>query len=165
MAFVKDRVVKQPLGRPSLYRPEYAEQLIEFFETAEIPEKDADGRIVREGFFPTLARFATYCGVTQITLRNWANAKDIDDVTPLHPEFFTAYSKAREYQEASMSEGYMSGRWQNPGFGALIAKNLLAWKDKQEVESTVTQTTDMTVNVTSSLADTLAKVKAKTSKE
>lgn len=39
------------------------------------------------------------------------------------------------------------------------------WRDKQEVESTVTQTTDMTVSVTSSLADTLAKVKTKTAKE
>lgn len=146
MAFVKHHIARQPLGRPSLYRAEYAEQLIEFFETAEIPERDEDGKIIREGFFPTLSRFATYCGVNQITLRNWADAKDMDDKTPLHPEFFTAYYKAREYQEASLTEGYLSGRWANPGFGALIAKNLLAWKDKQEVESTVTQTTDMTVS-------------------
>lgn len=35
------------------------------------------------------------------------------------------------------------------------------WRDKQEVESTVTQTTELTVSASSSLAETLAKAKAK----
>lgn len=140
MAFVKERIIKHTLGRPTKYRPEYAAQLIEFFETAATPEYDTKENgervLVREGFFPTLARFATYCGVLQQTLRNWADAKDIDG-SPLYPEFFTAYYTAQNYQEAEMAEGYMSGRWTNASFGALIAKNLLAWKDKQEIESKV----------------------------
>ena len=150
MAFDKTRVVRQPLGRPSSYRVEYAQQLVNFFENAAIDEyedREVDGQmtkvLVRKGFFPTLARFATMCGVDQNTLRNWANAKDMDD-TPLHPEFFRAYSLAQSLQEVVLAEGYTSGQWVNPGFGALIAKNLTTWKDKQEIESQVTQTVAMT---------------------
>ena len=40
-------------------------------------------------------------------------------------------------QEVVLAEGYTSGQWANPGFGALIAKNLTTWKDKQEVEQNV----------------------------
>lgn len=109
--------------------------------------------------FPTLSRFATFCGVNQNTLRNWADAKDIDD-TPLYPAFFRAYYAAQDYQEAYLTEGYAAGIYANPGFGALIAKNLLSWKDKQEIEQNVTATVDATVAV-SSLADKLARIKAK----
>ena len=148
MAFNGKRIIRQPLGRPTSYRPEYATQLMEFFETASEDEyKDdpetGDPVLVKRGIFPTLARFATFVGVSQITLRNWADAKDMDD-TPLFPEFFTAYYTVKDFQEACLTEGYTSGRYANPGFGALIAKNLLAWKDKTEVESQVTQTVDMT---------------------
>lgn len=163
MAFDRKSVVRQPLGRPSSYRPEYAQQLIDYFEAPAFPQtiiNEAGEPVQVTGLFPTLARFATFCGVNQNTLRNWADAKDMDD-TPLFPEFFRAYYLVQAYQEAHLTEGYSSGAYANPGFGALIAKNLLAWKDKQEVESTVTQTTDLTVSVGGSLAETLAKAKAK----
>lgn len=157
MAFDKTRVIRQPLGRPSSYRVEYAQQLIDYFEAAAMDTPLAEDEI---RLFPTLARFATFCGVDQNTLRNWADAKDMDD-TPLHPEFFRAYYAVKAYQEAYLAEGYAAGIYANPGFGALIAKNLLAWKDKTETESTITQTSNVTVEVSSSLGDVLAKAKKK----
>lgn len=139
--FKKADVVRQPLGRPSSYRVEYAQQLLDYFEQPAFPTKvrQPDGsEVVIAGKFPTLAAFSNMVGVTQNTLRNWADAKDMDDVTPLFPEFFRAYYKARDYQEQYLLEGYTSGAYQNPGFAALIAKNLLAWKDKQDVETVST---------------------------
>lgn len=161
MAFDKTRVVRQPLGRPSSYRVEYAQQLIDYFEAAAMDTPLEEGQV---RLFPTLARFATFCGVSQETLRNWADAKDMDD-TPLYPEFFVAYYAVKSYQEAYLTEGYAAGIYANPGFGALIAKNLLAWKDKQEIESQVTQTSNVTVDVASSLTDVLAKAKARAERE
>lgn len=172
MAYDIKQVVKNPLGRPPKYRPEYAQQLVDFFENAPVDEYEdrpipgGDGAtervLVRKGFFPTLARFAVMCGVCQITLRNWAEAKDIDDVSPLRPEFFTAYRQAQSMQEVVLAEGYTSGQWANPGFGALIAKNLTVWKDKHEVDQTVQQTVQAEVTVKESgLAEKLAKLAAK----
>ena len=154
---LKQRIVRQPLGRPSSYRTEYAAQLIEYFEQPaydrvemvwdEEQKKEVPKQIY--GVFPTLARFSTMVGVTQETLREWADKKDIDDVTPLYPEFSAAYYKVRAYQEAYLTEGYASGAYSNPGFGALIAKNILAWKDKteQEVSSTVNANVKADVSV------------------
>lgn len=182
MAYDTKQIVRNPLGRPPKYRPEYAQQLIDFFENAAIDEyKDQPilndkgeetGEslrvLVKKGFFPTLARFAVSCGVCQITLRNWAEAKDIDDVTPLYPEFFTAYRQAQSMQEVVLAEGYTSGQWANPGFGALIAKNLTVWRDKQEIEQNVNANVKQEIAATvqvGGLAEKLAKLAGKANDE
>lgn len=173
MAYDTKQIVRNPLGRPPKYRPEYAQQLIDFFENAPLDEyedREVDGVmtrvLVRKGFFPTLARFAVSCGVCQITLRNWAEAKDMDDVTPLYPEFFTAYRQAQSMQEVVLAEGYTSGQWANASFGALIAKNLTTWKDKQELEQNVKADVKQEVSgsiAVGGLAEKLAKVARKAS--
>lgn len=173
MAYDTKQIVRNPLGRPPKYRPEYAQQLIDFFENAPLDEyedREVDGVmtrvLVRKGFFPTLARFAVSCGVCQITLRNWAEAKDMDDVTPLYPEFFTAYRQAQAMQEVVLAEGYTSGQWANASFGALIAKNLTTWKDKQELEQNVKADVKQEVSgsiAVGGLAEKLAKVARKAS--
>lgn len=161
MAFDKKQVVRQPLGRPPKYRPEYAQQLIDFFETYGEDQVLEDGTVV-PGRMPTLARFATMVGVTQNTLRNWADAQDEFAGGHLYPEFFVAYYQAAEYQAAAMTEGYTSGRFANPGFGVLIAKNLLAWRDKMDVEQTVEARVEQNTNVTvSGLSEKLAALKGK----
>ena len=172
MAYDTKQIVRNPLGRPPKYRPEYAQQLIDFFENAPLDEYEevvVDGVktrvLVKKGYFPTLARFAVSCGVCQITLRNWAEAKDIDGETPLYPDFFTAYRQAQSMQEVVLAEGYTSGQWANASFGALIAKNLTTWKDKQELEQNVKAEVKsegtLAVKV-GGLAEKLAEVKEKT---
>lgn len=145
-------------GRPSSYRPEYAQMLIEYFSRPAWDITRPDGT-VEEGYFPTLAGFCWEIGVTKITVRQWAEAKDLDD-TPLYPEFASAYNQVKERQEQIFSVGYMRGKYFNPAIGALIAKNIMDWRDKQEVAQTVQATVDQTVNVTSGLAERLAKLKA-----
>lgn len=161
--FDKKKVVRQPLGRPPKYRPEYAQQLIDFFETYGEDQVREDGTVI-PGRMPTLSRFATMVGVTQETLRNWADAQDEFAGGSLYPEFFAAYYQAKEYQAAAMTEGYTSGRYANPGFGVLIAKNLLAWRDKMDVEQTLDAKIDQKVEGTiavSGLAEKLEALKGK----
>lgn len=151
--------MKRGPGRPNTYRPEYAQMLTDYFSRPAWDTTDADGNVT-EGYFPTLAGFCWEIKVTQATLLNWVNAKDMDD-TPLYPELFEAYKGAKDRQEQTFAQGYMRGKYFNPAIGALVAKNLMNWRDKQELESTVTQTTEMTVSVGSSLSEVLAKGRAK----
>lgn len=111
-------------GRPTKYRLEYATMLIDFFSAAKVVE-GSEG--AEANIFPTLARFACNIGVHRETLINWASAKDSDD-NLLNPEFFDAYKRAKEYQEAFIYEGGMSGAV-NPTFAIWSAKAILGHRD------------------------------------
>jgi transposase len=127
-------------GRPSLFKEEYAEQLIEFFNIEpfeHVPGFDKAGNEKLEmvpAKFPTLARFATKIGVCRDTLYEWSTAKDAEGKLK-HAEFSYAYKKAKDYQEAILVEGTMAGAFQ-PSFAIFTAKNVLGWRDKTEQEIT-----------------------------
>jgi len=128
-----------PVGRPSLFIEEYTEKLIEFFDVEayyEMPVLDKEGNTLAikavPNKFPTLARFATKCGVTRDTLYEWATAEK-EDGTLKHPEFSYAYKRAKEFQEAILVEGAMSGAFA-ANFSIFTAKNVLGWRDKVEQE-------------------------------
>jgi len=129
-----------PMGRPTVYKEEYCDQLIEFFNKEpykEVTLKDRSGGQKREIIpckFPTLARFACNIGVTRETLWDWATSK-LPNGELKHPNFSNAYKKAKEYQESILVEGAMAGAFSQP-FAIFTAKNVLGWKDRQEVENT-----------------------------
>ena len=83
-----------------------------------------------------MARFACNIGVTRDTLYEWSTAKN-DDESLKYPEFSYAYKKAKEYQEANLVEGTLSGAYQQ-AFAIFTAKNVLGWRDKTEQELTGT---------------------------
>lgn len=129
-----------PAGRPTKYRPEYVDQMLEFFSqapTREVTVRDAKGNERTEilpGQFPTLARFATNIGVVKDTLLEWSQARD-ENGELKHPEFSVAYKKAKELQEANLVEGTIAGAY-NSTFAIFTAKNVLGWRDKIEQEVT-----------------------------
>jgi hypothetical protein len=132
---------KHPGGRPTLYKPEYCERMLDYFSikpytTLEI--KDNQGQTVQSkpvpNLFPTLARFAVDIGVTRDTLYEWSTAKN-EDESLKYPEFSYAYKKAKEYQEANLVEGTLNGAYQQT-FAIFAAKNILGWRDKTEQELT-----------------------------
>lgn len=131
---------KPKIGRPTKYRDEFVEMLLEFFSqapTREVTVKDAKGNERTEilpGQFPTLARFATNIGVTTETLHDWATAKNPDG-SQKNPAFSYAYKKAKALQEANLVEGTMAGAY-NSTFAIFTAKNVLGWRDKVEQEIT-----------------------------
>lgn len=135
-----DIVEKRPVGRPSSFKEEYAEDLIRFFDTSVytiVEHTDEKGNKHTEKVlnpFPTLARFATKVGVTRETLHEWATAKN-DNGELKHPEFAYAYKRAKDFQEALLVEGAIGGMYQ-ANFSIFTAKNVLGWRDKVEQEIT-----------------------------
>lgn len=123
-------------GRPGLYRPEYAEQIIAFFDVEPYKEVTVEGRSgprveLVPNTFPTLQRFAHRIGVRATTVSDWATAVDSEG-KPRHPEFAEAYARARELQEALFVEGTVAGVFSDR-FAPFMAKNMFGWKDKTEV--------------------------------
>jgi hypothetical protein len=137
---MKKTVKSHPIGRPSLYKPEYAQQLIDYFNIEAFTEKtvilpnglEKTERIANK--FPTLARFATMVGVTRETLHDWATSKDENERLK-YPEFSYAYKRAKDYQEYLLVEGTVAGVFNAP-FAIFSAKNILGWRDKTEQEIT-----------------------------
>ena len=128
-------------GRPTKYKPEFADKMVEFFsqppirEVTTIDAKGNETTQVLPGHFPTLARFATNIGVTKDTLHDWATAKHIETGELKHPDFLSAYKKAKDLQEANLVEGTIAGAY-NSTFAIFTAKNVLGWRDKVEQEIT-----------------------------
>ena len=127
-------------GRPSMFREEYAQQLLDFFNVEPyyervIKDKAGTDKIQKvANKFPTLARFATVVGVTRETLHDWATATTEDGMLRF-PEFSYAYKRAKDYQESILVEGTMNGVFNAP-FAIFTAKNILGWRDKTEQEVT-----------------------------
>lgn len=129
-----------PAGRPTDYKPEYCEKIVKFFNIDPFIREtytDNNGaertRLVPNRF-PTLARFAAELDVDRSTLAEWADKKDSDGVL-VHPEFSRAYKRAKDYQEAFLAEGGLAGAFETP-FAIFTAKNVIGWKDKQEIDNT-----------------------------
>lgn len=112
-----------PGGRPTVYKPEYAQQLMQMCAEALADESKP---------FPTLARFAAQIGVVRQTLLDWATQVN-DDGELKYPEFSNAYKLVKEYQEAVLTENGLKGTYQG-SFAIFTAKNVLGWRDKQEHE-------------------------------
>jgi hypothetical protein len=152
-----EKLTSRPVGRPTEYRPEFAEMMIEYFKK---PAWDvvADGKIIK-GYFPTMAGFAAHIGTTRMTLWSWAAAVS-QDGTPKYPEFLYTYERAKDYQEDYFIKGYLAGKYRNPAIGAMIAKNLFNWRDKQKLEQTVTAFVEPVPKVALDFSDIVSAIKA-----
>jgi hypothetical protein len=120
------------LGRPTKYRSEYAQMLLDHFGgdafTTVFVEKNGDQVPVKvPRVFPTLERFAGSIGVTTQTMRAWAAATEADG-QPRHPEFVEALRQGRERQAALLIEGGLSGAF-DAKIVAFALKNLSGWSD------------------------------------
>lgn len=111
---------RHPGGRPTLYRPEYCDELVEF---------------ARKGF--SLGAFAGQIGVSHQTVKDWKER---------HPEFLAACERASparqlHWEEKAIRVGERGG---GPGTAQIIqfALNNIGgldkgeWRNKQELEHT-----------------------------
>jgi hypothetical protein len=132
-----NRIPVMLLGRPTKYDSAFCQQLIDFFDVEAYREDIVNEGTTREriqiipGKFPTLQRFAAKIGVTKQTLWNWATAQD-ETGDKKHPEFFDAYTRAKDLQEAVLVEGAMVGAY-NPQFAGFAAVNICNWRSKQQI--------------------------------
>lgn len=128
------------MGRPTLYRPEYPQAMLTYFqveashiEIVKVP--DGKGGVIDEekiivNKFPTLTRFAQMIGVSRDTMHSWATSVNKDGSLSF-PEFSDAYVRARDAQESLLTEGGLEGLYDSR-FAVFTAKNLIGWKDQIE---------------------------------
>lgn len=149
-------------GRPTSYKPEFAEKLIAYFKsftdepfTKEVMKKttkyfdEAHGSGVKETHeefkiiakrLPTLFGFSRSIGVQYRTVYNWSTArlgaapnKGEDDKREYkYPEFFHAYKEAKHFQTEFLTAVGMGGTSPS-AFVIFTAKNVIGWRDKNEI--------------------------------
>lgn len=121
--------MKHPGGRPTDYKPEYCQMMLDHFNqplyVTKKKEIASGGRkvIVEEekpNSMPTFERFALNIGVIHETLRNWCKS---------NPEFFAAYSACKDIQKNFILEHGMMGGY-NAGFAKFVAVNVTDLRDK-----------------------------------
>lgn len=136
----KKETIKRPVGRPSKYKPEYCENIIEYFTrpliknvvTKTITKGDGSEEVVEEikGVAPaTIFGFAASIDVSIDTINEW---------TRVHPEFSDAVSKAKAIQANHLITNASEGLVPN-SFAIFMMKNITNWVDKVEskVDATV----------------------------
>ncbi len=103
------------MGRPSEYKPEYADQMIQWVDLKRI-----------EGMPAWFFDFAKTIGVCDKTLERWGN-------DPEKPEFCLAYSYFKQVQTAIIADNGLIGKF-NATMAYNALKNVSGWRDKSEVE-------------------------------
>jgi len=135
-------------GRPTDYRPEYCQKIIEYFSVKPYERDHNDNPIAND--MPTKAGFAIELGVDRDTLKEWAKT---------YPEFSAAYKRCEEFQELFLVTNGMKGIV-NPAFSMFVAKNLLKWSDRTEVKQDIDQKVKADIEVTVKEVDLSERVKS-----
>jgi len=144
--------VAHPGGRPTKYRKEYCQDILDFFNVPayiEIVQKttDPDGNTTEKptgkykpNDLPQFIDFADKIGVSRETLHEWRRE---------HQEFSDAYKKAKGYQQRNWMKCSLLGLY-SPAFTIFFGKNIFKWKDKHELEH---ETGDGLTQLLSRIAD------------
>ena len=121
-------------GRPSLYRPEYDDLIVTYFNHEPYTEhkvEQPNGLVKLQRMAtdpPMLAGFAKSIGVSRDTVNAWATDVGTDG-RPKYPSFADAYARARELNESMLARGAMLGLYE-PRFSSFVMKNLYGWQDQ-----------------------------------
>lgn len=129
----KTQAKKRPVGRPTKYKPEYCQDIIEFFESHPLTItkvktiRHKDGSVEEEeyeapGKPPLLYRYAQKLGVTRDTLHEWGTQ---------HPDFSDALKKAKDIQAGFIVDNAMTDIGPTT-FSIFMMKNNHNWSDRVE---------------------------------
>ena len=142
---VKDKPKKPPVelskqteqpepGQPTKYKPEYCQQLIDYFSIEPLKIVAEQKIIGPEGGkyvsrrlpqrFPWFEGFARKIGVHRNTLKNWCAE---------HPEFAEAYDTAKDLQREFIVDVALSGA-APPSFAIFTMKNVCGWRDERDLK-------------------------------
>ena len=148
---------KHPGGRPTKYKPQYAEEMIKFFDCVKFNRvvKSEKTTIKSNGTkeiwteymyqtndLPTFAKFARKIGVSHDALADWVDVKWPKDYEKKelagkhkYPEFSEAYNSCKQLQKEFLIDNAIKG-FIPPATYIFTAKNISDMRDKQEVDLT-----------------------------
>ena len=125
---------KEPFGRPTKYKKEYCQGIVDYFKNfepfEELPIKETvndDGTTTSETKRfpvapPSLSKYATSIDVCRDTLHEWKK---------VHADFSYAFRKAKEIYEDVYIDGGLLGYYHH-GFTALVMQNRFEWTTKSD---------------------------------
>lgn len=129
------------MGRPTKYRKEFCDMMIEFFSIdptyeQEVTYTNKKGETwskmeEKANALPTFERFAHSIGVEDKTLENWSKAKK-EDGSLKYPDFFRSYMHAKQLQRDILVQNALLGRY-NPAYAIFLSKNVTDMREKVEV--------------------------------
>jgi hypothetical protein len=142
------------MGRPTVYKPEYADQLVEWFSGIKYERQVIEttkryspktGKLIFESEkvkyvasdLPTLAGFARHIAVRYETLWDWATAvedENADTKKLKHADFSNAYNIAKSMQKEFLIDNALKGHYPPASF-IFTAKNITDMTDKQIIET------------------------------
>ena len=127
---------KHPGGRPSEYKPEYCQVILNYFNkpythkklvtytlksgSVRTEESDAPNDL------PTLEGFANFLGVVKQTILTWAD---------VHPEFMDALMRAKQIQKECLIQNGLKGLY-DARFAMFVAVNCSDMRSKESIEIT-----------------------------
>jgi len=158
----------KPLGRPTKYKPEYVNLLIEFF-SGEATRKEVmaesskpNGEVSKTykyvpNALPTLVGFAKHINVDYHTVWKWSVKEFVEDEFNKMSkanrqayknivEFGHTYKAVKAMQEDFLIQGGLSGAMPASAF-IFTAKNITTMRDKVETEVKVTEVRPLLDNV------------------
>ena len=130
IATTQDPPQSPRIGRPTLYRDEYCDSVVEFFQRPRAPRTSTDDRIL-PGELPSLSAWGNEHDISPKLISEWQNR---------HAAFREACTRAKCIGAELLSDRALNGQY-NAQYAAFYAKNAFGWKDKTEVE-TVTRAED-----------------------
>ena len=117
-------------GRPTLYRDEYCDSVVEYFQRPRAARTSTDDRIL-PGELPSLSAWGNEHDISPKLISEWQNR---------HAAFREACTRAKAIGADLLSDRALIGQY-NAQYAIFYAKNAFGWKDKSEVE-TVTRAED-----------------------
>ena len=121
-------------GRPSLYRSEYDDLIVTYFNHEPYTEhkvEQPNGLVKLQRMAtdpPMLAGFAKSIGVSRDAVNAWATIVGTDG-RPKYPSFADSYASARDLNESMLARGGLLGLYE-PRFSSFVMKNLYGWADQ-----------------------------------
>lgn len=151
---VDSKPVGYVFGRPTSYKPEYCQLVLDYFSAPREPQRmpvsaeqsEANGWKEQYrhvcGELPSLTGFAESVEVNRTTLLDWRRR---------HPDFDIACARGTAIAERLLAERSLNNLY-NSQFAFAYAKNVFGWKDKTEVETVSSADTHDMAGMRQSLA-------------
>jgi len=130
--------MKKPFGRPSKYKPELCQSLLDFFTK---PRKEevvisGDNKKVLPPPIPWYIDWCLEVGITQETMNQWAD---------IYPAFSEAYKQTKKIQERIVADGMLRGIYNSTGC-VFTLKNIAGWRDVNETRFANPDGSPLTLN-------------------